>query len=88
MPSAPSGRGTAGSQLHVEPSRTLQPGTALRLEIDGRSFALPDPRIIAAIRRADLLRVAGIDARGRRFHDDYPLAGAPSAIDAAIVGCL
>jgi hypothetical protein len=84
-------------RLHVAAGRALQPETPLRLEIGGRSFTLAgsdggnareDAKIIAAIRRADRLRVTGVDVRGRRFHDDYPLAGAPSAIDAAIIGCL
>jgi hypothetical protein len=84
-------------RLHVAAGRAVQPGTPLRLEIGDRSFVLvgaggrdarADARIIAAIRRADRLRVVGIDVRGRHFHDDYPLTGAPSAIDAAIVGCL
>jgi hypothetical protein len=84
-------------RLHVAPGRNLRPDTPLRLEIGERFFPLAgfggkdvreDARIIAAIRRADRLRVAGVDVRGRRFHDDYPLAGAPSAIDAAIIGCL
>jgi len=83
--------------LHVVPSREPAAGDALRLEIGDRTFLLrgsggrdarEDQRIVAAIRRADRLRVRGVDARGRRFRDDYPLAGAPSAIDAAIVGCL
>jgi hypothetical protein len=84
-------------RLHVEPGRVPRAESPLRLEIGGRSFTLTgkggkdareDQRIVAAIRRGDRMRVAGVDARGRRFHDDYPLAGAPSAIDAAIVGCL
>jgi hypothetical protein len=89
-------RGGGSPRLYVEPGRTLQPHTPLRLEIGDRSFVLAgsggadaraDGRIIAAIRHADWLRVRGIDARGRHFYDDYPLAGAPSAVDAAIVGC-
>ena len=84
-------------RLHVVPSRTPRPASALRLEVGGRSFVLAgsggrdaraDQQIVAAIRAADRLRVIGVDARGRRFRDDYSLAGAPSAIDAAIVGCL
>jgi hypothetical protein len=84
-------------RVHIVPGREVRPGGLLRLDIGARSFLLTgsggrdareDARIIAAIRAADRLRVAGTDRRGRRFHDDYPLAGAPSAIDAAIVGCL
>jgi hypothetical protein len=93
------GRATHGGppRLHIVPSRTPRSDSPLRLDIGGRSFTLTgaggrdareDQHIIAAIRRADRLRVMGVDARGRRFHDDYPLAGAPSAIDAAILGCL
>lgn len=90
-------RGGGSPRLSVEAGRALQPDTPLRLEIGERSFVLAGPsggdaradaRIIAAIRHADRLRVLGVDVRGRRFRDDYPLAGAPSAIDAAIIGCL
>jgi hypothetical protein len=90
-------RGGASPRLYIAPSRTPRAGAPLQLEIGERSFFLSgsggrdaqeDARIIAAIRHADRLRLSGVDARGRHFHDDYPLAGAPSAIDAAILGCL
>ncbi|WP_404710977.1 hypothetical protein [Sphingomonas sp. MMS24-J13] len=90
-------RGGGAPRFYVATSRPPRPGTPLRLEIGERRFALmgsggadarEDARIIAAMRRADRLRVLGVDMRGRRFRDDYPLAGAPSAIDAAIIGCL
>lgn len=83
-------------RLHVVPSRTPGSDMPLRLEIGDRRFTLAgsggrdareDQRIVAALRAADRLRVIGVDQRGRRFRDDYALAGAPSAIDAAIVGC-
>jgi len=45
-------------------------------------------RILAAIRNADSLAVSAIDARGRRFTDRYALAGGPSAVDAAMIGCI
>jgi hypothetical protein len=73
-------------RLHVAAGRAVQPGTPLRLEIGDRAFVLVGAGGRDA--RADRLRVMGIDVRGRHFHDDYPLTGAPSAIDAAIVGCL
>lgn len=90
-------RGGGSPRLYITPSRPPRADTPLRLEIGDRSFALAgsggadareDARIITAIRHADRLRVLGVDGHGRRFHDDYSLAGAPSAIDAAIVGCL
>jgi hypothetical protein len=90
-------RGGGSPRVYVATRRISRPDTPLRLEIGQRTFVLAgsggidaraDARIIVAIRHADRLRVLGVDSRGRHFHDDYPLAGAPSAIDAAIVGCL
>jgi hypothetical protein len=91
------GPGGGPPRLHVVPSREPAADKALEVVIGDRIFVLRGPsgrdaredqRIVAAIRRGDRLRVRGVDTRGGRFHDDYPLAGAPSAIDAAIVGCL
>ncbi len=84
-------------RLQVVTGRPQRPDTPMRLEIGAQSFVLrganggdarADARIIAAIRRADRLRVLGVDRLGRAFHEDYALPGAPSAIDAAILGCL
>ena len=47
-----------------------------------------DASIVAAMRGADTLVIEGRDGRGRRFRDVYRLAGAASAIDAAMLGCL
>jgi len=50
---------------------------------DGRG----ELRILAAIRNGDGLAISAADARGRRFTDRYSLAGAASAVDAAMIGC-
>lgn len=93
-----SGRGVG---LDVRLSRAPRAGSPVTLRVGERRFALvadatdawgrsvrEDARIVAAVRRATRMEVAAVDARGRRFADAYALAGAPSAIDAAIVGCL
>lgn len=67
-----------------DPSKDADDAAGTRAEARG---VADDRRMVAAMRRSDRLRVRGVDASGRRFRDDYPLAGAPSAIDAAIVGC-
>jgi hypothetical protein len=43
--------------------------------------------IVAAMRSADEMSVRAIDKAGRRFTDRYSLKGAPTAMDAATVGC-
>jgi hypothetical protein len=88
-------------QFHARLSRAVGPGRppvvrigewTLPLVARDRDAWAPDGRtdlrILAAIRAGDALAVTATDARGRRFSDRYPLAGAASAIDAAIVGCL
>jgi hypothetical protein len=39
------------------------------------------------MRSADEMSVRAIDKAGRRFTDRYSLKGAPTAMDAATVGC-
>ena len=43
--------------------------------------------ILAALRSANEMRVSAIDDGGHRFTDRYSLRGAPTAMDAATVGC-
>jgi hypothetical protein len=43
--------------------------------------------MLAAARGGDSMQVQARDAGGRRFRDTYPLAGAPTAIDAAAAHC-
>ena len=93
--------GRARAQLHLRLSAEVRGGTVPTLTIGGAPFTLvaqgrdawsrdvrEDRRIVAAVRRSRLMRVAGRDSRNRSFADDYPLRGAPSAIDAAAVACL
>ena len=89
----------AHDQLHVRFGRPLVGGAIL--EAGGRRFALTthdsegwavsardDARIVAMLRGGGMLQVKGVDVRGRRFRDVYPLDGAASAIDAMRLGCL
>ena len=88
-------------QFHARLSRGIGPGRPASVRIGGWTLPLvardrdawaadarADLRILAAIRSGDALAVTAADARGRRFSDRYALAGAASAIDAAMLGCL
>lgn len=88
------------NQLHVRLSRRLAPGARIVLTIGDARFALAggggdawaaNPRdnaaIVAAMRSAPSMRVNARDARGRGFANLWPLAGAASAMDAAMIGC-
>ena len=87
-------------QVHVRLRRDRPRGTPVFLETGGARFLLvagradawardsrADAAIVRAMRGGDWLRVIARDERGRRFTDAYRLAGAATAIDAAIVGC-
>lgn len=87
-------------QVHVRMTRSLREGTWIVLSIGGRSFSLTgsgsnawaqdarmDAAIVAAMRSGETMTVTSIDARGRRFFDRYSLDGAPTALDAATLGC-
>jgi hypothetical protein len=67
-------------------------GRRFRLKADGGSGWAPDRRtdlaIIAAMRSATSLSVESIGRDGRSIVDAYSLRGAPSAIDAAALGCV
>lgn len=87
------------NQVHFRLSRVVgDKGATLR--IGERKFVLPtlgrdawaqdirmDAAIVAALRSATRMSVTGRDSSGRRFTDRYDLAGAATAIDAAVVGC-
>ncbi len=66
-------------------------GRRFRLEADGRGAWAKDRRmdlaIIAAIRSSRSLSIESIGRDGRTIVDAYALRGAPSAIDAAALGC-
>ena len=88
------------NQVHFRLSRELSARPAIRLTIGSRSFALTggggdgwsqdktmDAAIVAAMRSANRMTVSATDKRGNRFSDRYSLRGAPTAIDAATIGC-
>ncbi|NBC35304.1 hypothetical protein GTZ99_01880 [Novosphingobium sp. FSY-8] len=91
-------RGVRG-QLHVRLSR--RPGDGpITLTIGDQSFRLvggggeawaADERmeaaILAAMRSASGLRISARGGNGRGFTDHYDLTGAPTAMDAAAMGC-
>ena len=83
-------------QLAVQLSHPAAPGGTVMLTVGDQPFLLAaggmfawsrgpgqEAAIIAAIRRASLLRVEARGASGARFVDSYSLEGAPGAIDAA-----
>lgn len=87
-------------QFYVRLSRALRIAAPVTLSIDDRRFALvaggadawaPDPRadaaIVAAMRSARAMSVAGVAATGGGFAETYVLKGAATAIDAAALGC-
>lgn len=87
------------NQVHLRLSRVVgDKGATLR--IGDRRFVLPslgrdawaqdsrmDAAIVAALRSATRMSITGRDTNGRRFTDRYDLAGAATAVDAAVVGC-
>jgi len=87
-------------QLYVRLSRARSRNSGITLTASGRRFRLDakgnvgfakdrrmDLAIIAAIRTARSLSVESIGRNGRSIVDAYALRGAPSAIDAAALGC-
>lgn len=92
-------RGARG-QLHFRLSRKLAQGARITLGIAGQRFSLTGgggdawPRddrdnaaIIAAMRSAPGMTVTAQGASGGRFFNRWPLSGAASAMDAALIGC-
>ncbi|MBA3675985.1 MAG: hypothetical protein H0W74_01095 [Sphingosinicella sp.] len=93
------GRG-AVPQLHFRLARKKRPGSAVILKIDGRSFQLlagganawarnegADAQIIAAMRTGVRMSLNTRAEQGGLIRDIYPLRGAATAIDAAIIAC-
>jgi len=87
-------------QIYVRLSRERSTNSVITLSAGGRRFRLNDQgssgwatdrrmdlAIIAAIRSATSLSVESIGRDGRSIVDAYSLRGAPSAIDAAALGC-
>ena len=92
-------RNTRG-EIHVRLSRRLGPGGTATLSVGGERFPLAagaadawaqdrrmDAAIVAAMRSARTLTITARSAAGRVFSDSYTLAGAASAMDAAMLGC-
>lgn len=92
-------RGTRG-EIHVRLSRKLGPDSTVTLSLAGQRFTLiagaadawaadrrMDAAVVAAMRSAATMRVTARSAAGRTFSDVYTLAGAASAMDAAMLGC-
>ncbi len=88
------------NQLHLRLSREIADSATIRLTIGDKRFDLTggggdawakDPRmdaaIVAAMRSATRMSVRTRDKGGRAFTDRYQLAGAATAIDAALLGC-
>ena len=90
----------ARSQVHLRLSRKLAANAPVTLRIGERRIVLTAgggdawPRdnadnaaIVAAMRSAPSMTVSARDAKGRPFANTWPLAGAASAMDAALIGC-
>ena len=90
----------ATHQIYVRLSRERSSNSGITLSAGGRRFRLKidssngwatdrrmDLAIIAAMRSATSLSVESIGRDGRSIVDAYSLRGAPSAIDAAALGC-
>ena len=90
----------ARGQVHFRLSRSLAAHSQPSLSLGGTRFPLtgggadawaPDVRndaaIVAAIRSNTTMTVNAVDKAGHRFTDRYSLKGAPTAMDAATVGC-
>lgn len=87
-------------QVYVRLSRVRSTNSGITLNAGGRRFRLTargsegwapdratDQVIVAAIRSAASLSVESLGRDGRAIVDTYALRGAPSAIDAAALGC-
>lgn len=90
----------ARAQVHFRLSRARHPQAQVTLAVGDRRFRLiagpddawaPDARadaaIVAAMRDARSMSVESVAARGGAFADTYALAGAATAIDAAVIAC-
>ncbi len=88
------------NQVHLRLSRAIADSATIRLTIGDKQFDLTggggdawakdasmDAAIVAAMRSATRMSVRARDRGGRAFTDRYQLAGAATAIDAALLGC-
>ncbi len=87
-------------QLHIRLASAIVPKSSVRLAIGDKRFELAasgrdawatnkamDAAIIAAMRANSRMSISAIGKNGRRASQRYSLAGAATAMDAAIVGC-
>lgn len=87
-------------QLYVRLSRARSLNSGVTLTVGGRRFRLTadrngawakdrrmDLQIVSAMRTSRSLSIESIGRDGRSIVDAYALRGAPSAIDAAALGC-
>jgi hypothetical protein len=87
-------------QIYVSLSRDRSSNSGVTISAGGRRFRLKatptggwatgrqmDVAVVAAIRSSASLSVESIGRDGRAIVDAYSLRGAPSAIDAAALGC-
>lgn len=87
-------------QVHFRTSRELAKTSWVSLHLGGHRYELTgagadawardkrmDAAIVAAIRSSDSMSLTALDKSGHRFTDRYSLKGAPTAMDAATVGC-
>lgn len=87
-------------QVHFRLSTEKRPGSAVLLKIDDRTFQLlggerdawaqdsrADAEILAAMRSGVAMTVETRSQRGLLVRDNYGLAGAATAIDAAAIAC-
>jgi hypothetical protein len=90
----------ATGQVYTSLSRERSANSSITLTAGGRRFRLTaaalggwavdrrmDQAIIAAMRSASALSIESIGRDGRPIVDAYSLRGAPSAVDAAALGC-
>ena len=88
------------NQLHLRLSHKVAAGQPIRLVVGSERFELiggggdarakdktMDAAITSAMRSAGTLSVSARDGAGKLFTDEYQLAGAATAMDAATVGC-
>lgn len=93
-------RKNVAHQIYVNLSRDRSSNSSITVSVGGRRFRLSasqtggwardrrmDLAIIAAMRSSASLSVESIGRDGRAIVDAYSLRGAPSAIDAAALGC-
>jgi len=91
----------AGPIVYFRLSRTISRDAIVTLDVGNRRFRLSaggdsawgtsgaggNAAIANAIRSRDTMTVGARDTRGRFFRDSYKLAGAPTAMDAAMIAC-